>query len=217
MCKKKDKSQFAESFIRHLKLEQYYKTDPSDPTKREEFWIDTLKTRNPLGLNNIDAYYQRMFLHFRKSLMFLWENFIFYVEPSFDFFILRYFSSKQVCSFIYLFITYLAYYCTGGQYLGIYYQLLVTFIIYIIIIIIFIATIIITIIELLLLLLLFILLCYFYLFLHRATSSFCSPTTATLVVAWLLLFQLICNSMGIVSLFSNIVSIILEHCFLFIY
>ena len=36
---------------------------------------------------------------------------------------------------------------------------------------------------LLLLLLLFILLCYFYLFLHRATSSFCSPTTATSIVS----------------------------------
>ena len=32
-------------------------TDPSDPTRREEFWIDTLKTRYRLGLNNIDAYH----------------------------------------------------------------------------------------------------------------------------------------------------------------
>ena len=171
MCKKKDKSQFAESFIRHLKLEQYYKTDPSDPTKREEFWIDTLKTRNPLGLNNIDAYYQRMFLHFRKSLMFLWENFIFYVEPSFDFFILRYFSSKQVCSFIYLFITYLAYYCTGGQYPGICYVLFVTFIIYIIIIII-IGTIIITIIITIVIIIVIIIVIYtFMLFLFIPPQS----------------------------------------------
>ena len=33
------------------------KTDPSDPTRREEFWIDTLKTRYPLGPNNINAYH----------------------------------------------------------------------------------------------------------------------------------------------------------------
>ena len=33
------------------------KTDPSDPTTREEFWTDTLKTRYTLGLNKIDAYH----------------------------------------------------------------------------------------------------------------------------------------------------------------
>ena len=33
------------------------KTNPSDPTRREEFWIDTLKNRYPLGLNNMDAYH----------------------------------------------------------------------------------------------------------------------------------------------------------------
>ena len=37
--------------------------------------------------------------------------------------------------FIYLFITYLAYYCTEGPYPGIYYVLFVTFVIYIIIVI----------------------------------------------------------------------------------
>ena len=31
--------------------------DPSDPTRREDFWIDTLKTRYPQGLNNIDPYH----------------------------------------------------------------------------------------------------------------------------------------------------------------
>ena len=46
--------------------------------------------------------------------------------------------------------------------------------------------------------------------------SFCSPTTATLIVSWLLLLQLTCNYMGI-AFFKNIVSIMLEHCLLFIY
>ena len=32
------------------------KTDPSDPTRREEFWIDTLKTRYPLDFNIMEAY-----------------------------------------------------------------------------------------------------------------------------------------------------------------
>ena len=30
------------------------KTDPSYPTRREDFWIDTLKTRYHLRLNKID-------------------------------------------------------------------------------------------------------------------------------------------------------------------
>ena len=33
------------------------KSDPSDPTRREKFWTDMLKTLYPLGLNNIDAYH----------------------------------------------------------------------------------------------------------------------------------------------------------------
>ena len=33
------------------------KTDPSDSTRREEFWIDTLKTRYPLEFNIMDAYH----------------------------------------------------------------------------------------------------------------------------------------------------------------
>ena len=32
-------------------------TDPSGPTRREDFCIDTLKTRYPEGLNNIDPYH----------------------------------------------------------------------------------------------------------------------------------------------------------------
>ena len=33
------------------------KTDPSDPTRRDDFWIHTLKTRYPQGLNNIEPYH----------------------------------------------------------------------------------------------------------------------------------------------------------------
>ena len=33
------------------------KTDPSDPTRPDEFWIDTLATRYPKGLSNIDPYH----------------------------------------------------------------------------------------------------------------------------------------------------------------
>ena len=42
-------------FLEDTEITFIDKTDPSDPTRREEFWIDTLKTRYPLGLNNIDA------------------------------------------------------------------------------------------------------------------------------------------------------------------
>ena len=31
--------------------------NPSDPNRCENFWIDTLKTRYPQGLNNIDPYH----------------------------------------------------------------------------------------------------------------------------------------------------------------
>ena len=31
------------------------KTDPKDPTKRENFWIQTLKTKPPLGRNVEDG------------------------------------------------------------------------------------------------------------------------------------------------------------------
>ena len=33
------------------------KADPSDPTRREDFWLDTLKTCYHQGLNNIDLYH----------------------------------------------------------------------------------------------------------------------------------------------------------------
>ena len=44
-------------FLEDTEITFIDKTDPSDSTRREEFWIDTLKTRYPLGLNNIDAYH----------------------------------------------------------------------------------------------------------------------------------------------------------------
>ena len=39
-------------FINDTEIRFIDKTDPSDPTRREDFWIDTLKTRYPQGLNN---------------------------------------------------------------------------------------------------------------------------------------------------------------------
>ena len=45
-------------FINDTEIRFIDKTeDPSDPTRRENFWIDTLKTRYPQGLNNIDPYH----------------------------------------------------------------------------------------------------------------------------------------------------------------
>ena len=44
-------------FLEDIEITSIDKTDPSDPTRREEFWIDTLKTRYSMGLNNIDAYH----------------------------------------------------------------------------------------------------------------------------------------------------------------
>ena len=44
-------------FLEDTKTTFSDKTDTSNPTRREEFWIDTLKTPYPLGLNNIDAYH----------------------------------------------------------------------------------------------------------------------------------------------------------------
>ena len=43
--------------IRLLEIRFIDKMDPSDPTRREDFWIDTLKIRYPQGLNNIDPYH----------------------------------------------------------------------------------------------------------------------------------------------------------------
>ena len=41
-------------FINDTEIRLIDKTDPSDPTKREDVWIDALKTRYPQGLNNIE-------------------------------------------------------------------------------------------------------------------------------------------------------------------
>ena len=42
--------------------------DPSDPTRRVDFWTDTLKTPYPQGLNNIDPYHQ-LFIAFAVLLV----------------------------------------------------------------------------------------------------------------------------------------------------
>ena len=44
-------------FINDTEIRFIDKTDPSDPTRREDSWIDTLKIRYPQGLNNIDPYH----------------------------------------------------------------------------------------------------------------------------------------------------------------
>ena len=43
-------------FIKGTEIRFIDKTDPSDPARLEDFWIDTLKTHYPEGLNNIDPY-----------------------------------------------------------------------------------------------------------------------------------------------------------------
>ena len=45
------------SFLEETEITFIDKTDPSNPTRHEEFWIDMLKSRYPLGLNNLDAYH----------------------------------------------------------------------------------------------------------------------------------------------------------------
>ena len=40
-------------FIDDTEIRFIDKTDPSDPSRREDFWIDTLKTRYPQGLKII--------------------------------------------------------------------------------------------------------------------------------------------------------------------
>ena len=35
----------------HMSVTLIDKTDPSCSTKREDYWIDTLKTKAPMGLN----------------------------------------------------------------------------------------------------------------------------------------------------------------------
>ena len=44
-------------FLEDTEITFIDKTYLPGPTRREEFWSDTLKSRYPLGLNNIDAYH----------------------------------------------------------------------------------------------------------------------------------------------------------------
>ena len=44
-------------FNNDTKIRFINKTDPSGPTKPEDFWIDTFKTCLSQGFNNIDAYH----------------------------------------------------------------------------------------------------------------------------------------------------------------
>ena len=41
-------------FLNYVSVTLIDKTDPKDPTKREYYWIQTLKTKDPLGLNDED-------------------------------------------------------------------------------------------------------------------------------------------------------------------
>ena len=43
-------------FINDTEIRFVDKAEPTNPTRREDFWIYTLKTRYPQGLNNIDSY-----------------------------------------------------------------------------------------------------------------------------------------------------------------
>ena len=40
-------------FINDTKIRFIDKTDPTEPTRRADFWIDTVKTRYPQGLNMV--------------------------------------------------------------------------------------------------------------------------------------------------------------------
>ena len=42
-------------FLNDISVTLIDKTDPTDPTKREDYWIHTLKTKAPLGLNVEDG------------------------------------------------------------------------------------------------------------------------------------------------------------------
>ena len=44
-------------FINDTEIRFTDRTDLSNPTRRKDFWIDTLKTRYPHGLNNVDPYH----------------------------------------------------------------------------------------------------------------------------------------------------------------
>ena len=59
---------YTKTFARRSPMSRFIdKTDPSDFTRSEDFWIDTLKTHYPQGLNNIDPYHQFLF---QKSYQF---------------------------------------------------------------------------------------------------------------------------------------------------
>ena len=49
--------QLASGFINDTEIRFTDKTDLSDSTRGEDFWIDTLKTRYPQGLKDIDPYH----------------------------------------------------------------------------------------------------------------------------------------------------------------
>ena len=42
-------------FLNDVSVTLIDKTDPKDPTKRQDFWIQTLKTKAPLELNIEDC------------------------------------------------------------------------------------------------------------------------------------------------------------------
>ena len=44
-------------FINDTKIRFTDKANPPDPGRREDFWIDTLKTHYSQGFNNIDTYH----------------------------------------------------------------------------------------------------------------------------------------------------------------
>ena len=42
-------------FLEDVTVTLIDKSDPSNPTKREDYWIYTLKTKAPMGLNIVDC------------------------------------------------------------------------------------------------------------------------------------------------------------------
>ena len=42
-------------FLNDVSITLIGKTDPKDPTKREDYWFDTLKTKTPLEFNVEDG------------------------------------------------------------------------------------------------------------------------------------------------------------------
>ena len=62
-------------FINNTEIIFVDKTDPSDSTRGEDFWTNTLKTRYPQGLNNIDPYHWCIY---GICLFLFFKNFFFY-------------------------------------------------------------------------------------------------------------------------------------------